>query len=314
MIDKTWSTLVAPCCVLAGGIFKDLVINILCCPVSAPLRWLGRQPTGHSGGILCCSLHEELVVTGSSDCTIRVWDAKTAQVLHVLVGHQDTVTCVQTSGGLLISADASANIKFWDMSASFTLICTTDPKDGHDGAVQCLLSIVNMSLAPTSVLTYTGSDDHTIRAWQYENRACKTGGVWKGHTASVACLASDGLHLISASLDGCIRIWDNDGICIHEIRASAPIHSLYFAPAVGATGMDCYWAQTDSAFECYPAIELLYYQMALDEGHEGLITGLKFEEKSVFTTSGFAISLCTALHSLFARQTFFLVANVSIYD
>ena len=44
------------------------------------------------------SLYDCSVVSGSRDSTLRMWDIKTGQCVHVLVGHVAAVRCVQYDG------------------------------------------------------------------------------------------------------------------------------------------------------------------------------------------------------------------------
>ena len=48
---------------------------------------------GHQEAVLCVKFNRERIVSGSKDCTIRIWEW-TGNCLHTLHGHQGAVTCL----------------------------------------------------------------------------------------------------------------------------------------------------------------------------------------------------------------------------
>ena len=53
-----------------------------------------RTLNGHKRGIACLQYHDRLVVSGSSDNTIRLWDIECGACLRVLEGHEELVRYV----------------------------------------------------------------------------------------------------------------------------------------------------------------------------------------------------------------------------
>ena len=55
------------------------------------------------------------IVSGSSDATVRIWDAKTGQLQTTLTEHTNAVTsiAIHRSGRLLASASADKTIRIW---------------------------------------------------------------------------------------------------------------------------------------------------------------------------------------------------------
>lgn len=66
--------------------------------VSFGSRRARKQPRleGHEGSVNAVSLTSDggLVVTGSDDCTARVWDAETRELVAEMKGHTQYVTCL----------------------------------------------------------------------------------------------------------------------------------------------------------------------------------------------------------------------------
>ncbi len=58
---------------------------------------------GHTSTVRCMHLHKNRVVSGSRDATLRMWDIETGECLHMLVGHVAAVRCVQYDGRLVVS-------------------------------------------------------------------------------------------------------------------------------------------------------------------------------------------------------------------
>ena len=51
--------------------------------------------TGHTGAVRCLDLVGNVIVSGSDDKTIRMWNIETSECFKVIVGHTDSVLCLQ---------------------------------------------------------------------------------------------------------------------------------------------------------------------------------------------------------------------------
>eukprot|EP01133_Synstelium_polycarpum_P007751 gene7751-9086_t len=138
---------------------------------SAPVRCL--QAINHNG--------QDLVVSGSYDKTIKVWDMD-SRCINTIRAHTHKINCLQYENGQLV----------WDMSGQ--LIHTLQ---GHDNMIHCLQFKGNKLLS--------GSTDSTIRLWDL-----KTGthvNTIKGQSA-VCCLKFNDSKLITGYEDSTIKIFD----------------------------------------------------------------------------------------------------------
>ena len=79
---------------------------------------IGQPLIGHADWVLSVviSKNARKIVSGSADCTIRIWAMEYGNVLQVLQGHSDSVLCVKFSidEKFIFSASADKLIKIWD--------------------------------------------------------------------------------------------------------------------------------------------------------------------------------------------------------
>ena len=66
---------------------------------------------GHNGGVWCSEMTDELIVSGSTDRTIRVWNILTGACQHILYGHTSTVRCLALHGDIVVSGSRDATVR-----------------------------------------------------------------------------------------------------------------------------------------------------------------------------------------------------------
>jgi len=163
-----------------------------------------------SGGTLArcgplLTLPRQHIISGSSDHTIRIWDAETgALVRDPLKGHTDSVRSVAYShdGQHIISGSDDSTIQIWDAETGAPV---GDPLEGHTDPVR------SVAYSPDGRRIISGSKDRTIRIWDAESGA-PVGGPLEGHTDWVHSVSSfpDRRHIISRSDDSTIITWDDE--------------------------------------------------------------------------------------------------------
>ena len=67
-----------------------LWIHCVACVYDQCLRTL----IGHTGGVWSSQMSGNTVVSGSTDRTVKVWNADTGQCVFTLYGHTSTVRCM----------------------------------------------------------------------------------------------------------------------------------------------------------------------------------------------------------------------------
>uniref|UniRef100_A0A7M5XGL3 Uncharacterized protein n=1 Tax=Clytia hemisphaerica TaxID=252671 RepID=A0A7M5XGL3_9CNID len=89
---------------------------------------------GHTGSVLCLQYEGNLLITGSSDSTVRIWNLETGQEMNKLMQHSDAVLTLRLQNSTLISGSKDRSIIVWDVhspnAASLRM-----KMEGHEKAV-----------------------------------------------------------------------------------------------------------------------------------------------------------------------------------
>jgi F-box and WD-40 domain protein CDC4 len=200
---------------------------------------------GHTGGVWALSVVGDVLLTGSTDRTLLVWDLWRGTLLGKLRGHGSTVRCA-----LLYSQCNSSDI--YQESAQRTLAA----------------SLLGLSAV-------SGSRDRTLRVWNVAKQT--TRHILAGHTAAIRCMARQGNLLVSGSYDGTARVWDLEhGVCLHLLHSlqgnAGKLYAVAFHGHYIATG------GMDALVHIWHAPT--GHCLAVCEGHRGLVGGLQFVQTS----------------------------------
>lgn len=67
-------------------------------------EWLRLQIlTGHTGSVLCLQYDDKVIISGSSDSTVRVWDVKTGEMTNTLIHHCEAVLHLRFNNGMMVT-------------------------------------------------------------------------------------------------------------------------------------------------------------------------------------------------------------------
>ena len=173
---------------------------------------------GHTGHVLCAYVpsqdrqnemlnHEgnyngtsDILLSGSSDMTIKVWSLTTCQNIMTLAGHCDAVTCLSlTESHRVISGSLDRTIKLWDIRSG--LCCRSldwMSSEGHTGVIRCLQADFWRIVS--------AADDKTIKVWGLESAQRLV--TLRSHTDGVTCLQFNDFFIVSGSYDKTVKLWD----------------------------------------------------------------------------------------------------------
>ncbi|PRP87695.1 hypothetical protein PROFUN_02395 [Planoprotostelium fungivorum] len=157
--------------------------------------------TGHSGAITCIDANDNLLLSGSRDSKLRLWDLRSTKCVKTMDEHTDWI----------FSGSSDATVKIYDTQGRLERSL-----EGHTGVVN--------SIHVDDHHLYTGSQDSTVKQWDYLEGSCLY--TWEAHTDEVVSIAPLQNKVVSCSHDQTIRMWDptsKTGRCLngHTSRINA---------------------------------------------------------------------------------------------
>uniref|UniRef100_A0A7S0EKL9 Autophagy-related protein 16 domain-containing protein n=1 Tax=Hanusia phi TaxID=3032 RepID=A0A7S0EKL9_9CRYP len=170
-----------------------------------------------------------MLLTGSDDRTMKLWDARTSSRLATFSGAIKAVMCVAFSndGNYVLGASGDFAVRLWSLKTKRILHTLT----GHQS------KIYTAGFTPDSRHAFSGGYDRMIKLWDLHE-----GLVFKTIACSSSCndavVTQEGSVIVSVHLDNSIRLWDfRTGSFEHEMTGvhSQPITSVCMYP--GGTDM-----------------------------------------------------------------------------
>ncbi|GAB1194836.1 hypothetical protein APSETT444_004087 [Aspergillus pseudonomiae] len=164
-----------------------------------------RVLAGHQHSVRTIAAHGDTLVSGSYDCTVRVWKISTGEALHRLQGHSLKVYSVvlDHKRNRCISGSMDNMVKVWSLETGALLY----DLEGHSSLVG-LLDLKCDRLVSAAA-------DSTLRIWDPENGKCKN--MLSAHTGAITCFQHDGQKVISGS-DRTLKMWDvRTGECVRDL-------------------------------------------------------------------------------------------------
>ena len=228
---------------------------------AVPLE-LSKQATlsGHTDAVQALLMHRGRLVSGSADCSVRLWDLDTRSLvlgmtmpiampqremsaIHALAHSPDPTT--GRAAETLWSGHWRGSINLWDAAAGSLL---RNLSKAHDG---CVWSLQPLPYAP-ELMASTGADG-MVRLWD-ARQAGLVGALTAGNPTY--CLASSGgpnALLVSAGHDGHLRLWD-----VRRMLALTTLH-LHRAPvrSLLVLGGSVWSGSTDGTVRSWEISQLL---------------------------------------------------------
>lgn len=151
---------------------------------------------GHNQSVRSVSAYGNLIVSGSYDTTVRVWDLlQNANCVQVLAGHTDRIysTVLDFHKKICYSGSMDSTINIWNVETGALL----HSLEGH-GSLVGLLELSDNYLVSAAA-------DSTLRVWNPDTG--ENYSKLEGHSAAITCFQHDALRIVSGS-ERMLKLWD----------------------------------------------------------------------------------------------------------
>lgn len=184
----------------------DKTLSIWDVQVSERIRKL-KGHTGFVNSVQGTRRGNQTLVSGSDDCTIKIWDPRKRSAAYSLDNkYQVTSVCFSDTGEHVITGGIDNDVKVWDIRKNEVVYCLR----GHSD------TITGLSLSPDGSYVLSNAMDNTLRIWDIRpyapvERCVK---IFNGHQHNfeknlLRCAwSSDGTKVSAGSADRFVYIWD----------------------------------------------------------------------------------------------------------
>ncbi|KAL1660981.1 WD40-repeat-containing domain protein [Schizophyllum commune] len=160
---------------------------------------------GHEHAVRALAARGRTLVSGSYDCSVRVWDIITGQQKWVLQGHTQKVYSVvlDPQRNIACSGSMDGTVRVWNLQNGQCQHTLT----GHTSLVGLL------GLSPSYLVS--AAADSTLRIWDPDSGALQH--TLAAHTGAITCFQHDEFKVLSGS-DGTLKMWNiRDGTVVRDL-------------------------------------------------------------------------------------------------
>ncbi|PSN72470.1 WD40 repeat-like protein [Corynespora cassiicola Philippines] len=160
----------------------------------------GRYSTkilkGHTNGVMCLQFDDRVLMTGSYDATVKIWDLETGAEIRTLKGHTQGIRCLFFDDARLVTGSLDSTIKIWNWREGTCVATLSSHPTG---------GVIGIHMADK--LIASGSSDKTIVVHNFQT---KQKFRLRGHEDWVNSVKIDvpSQTLFSASDDMTVKLWD----------------------------------------------------------------------------------------------------------
>ncbi|KAK0196586.1 WD40 repeat-like protein [Armillaria mellea] len=160
---------------------------------------------GHDQAVRALAARGRTLVSGSYDCSVRIWDIVTGQCKFVLTGHTQKVYSVvlDPTRNQACSGSMDGTVRVWNLQNGQCQHTLT----GHTSLVGLL------GLSPSYLVS--AAADSTLRIWDPDTGELKH--TLAAHTGAITCFQHDEFKVLSGS-DGTLKMWNvRDGTVVRDL-------------------------------------------------------------------------------------------------
>lgn len=159
----------------------------------------------------------DLLISGSADRTIKVWNSITGSLKFTLRGHTGSVRTLAISpcDRFLISGSADGTIRIWDLATSLTKPHIID-EHSHE--------VTAITITPDSKYFISAAKDNYLKIWCMKSK--KNIYAFKNNVNNINSVAvsPDSKIIAVGNIDGIVQVWDlATKDLLQSIKACSPI-------------------------------------------------------------------------------------------
>ena len=154
----------------------------------------------------CLEAYQDMVISGSWDQSVVLWELEHGRKLVKLTGHTEVVNCVKMAGNKIISGSSDATLRIWELifdrneKTGKRIACLdtfTMLKDGHKSDILCVET-------RDDYVVSAGADSMVI-VWNMAGDLLHRLG---GHLGNVRCIYIDEFKCVTGGDAKRIMVWD----------------------------------------------------------------------------------------------------------
>ncbi|KAJ3680671.1 hypothetical protein LUZ60_016949 [Juncus effusus] len=262
--------------------------------------------SGHTEIVVCldtCVTNSgrTLVVTGSKDNTVKLWDFEKRSCVGTGKGHVGAIGAVafaKKSKNFFVSGSSDRTIKVWNFEEGESVVDPVHALKARAAVAAHDKDINSLAVSPNDSLVCSGSEDRTACVWKLPDLTPVLS--LKGHKRGVWSVEFSPVEqaVLTSSGDRTVKIWSLlDGACLKTfeghtasvLRASFLTHGTQFV-SCGGDGLVKLW--TIKTNEC----------VATYDQHEGKVWALAVGNKTEMLATGGTDSLVNLWHDCTAED------------
>ncbi|RLM74595.1 transducin beta-like protein 3 [Panicum miliaceum] len=245
---------------------------------------------GHTEIVVCIdtcvsSSGKTLIVTGSKDNTVRLWDAERRSCIGTGKGHLGAVGSVafsKKSKNFFVSGSSDRTIKIWTWDDTLGDVDDEVPLRAKAVVAAHDKDINSLVVSPNDGLVCSGSEDRTACIWKLPNLVSSV--VLKGHKRGIWSVEFSPVEqcVMTSSGDRTIKIWSvADGSCLKtfEGHTSSVLRASFLSRGTqviscGSDGLVKLWTiKTNECIATYDKHDGKVWALAVGRKTEMLATG-----------------------------------------